>query len=214
MKDSRFQPSYFSTRARQNLAFVLALVFAAASFNGSVTLAQDAAEVMQIRQVLTRYVTANYARDFKNAYGYISAQDRRLKDEAAYVRERGSFHGFISEVARQLAASIEVSVLEHRIAGSRAYVKMDLRAPDPEKVAPLVHGWNEDSVAEEIRQLRQAIVIDPNFALAQAYLALLSAFFACSATLANAAGWCMASSARLLRSSSTPAALRPLMSWP
>ena len=38
--------------------------------------------------------------------------------------------------------------------------------------------------------------------------------FACCASLANAAGLAMASSDRLLRSSVTPAFLRPLMNWP
>jgi adenylate cyclase len=38
------------------------------------------------------------------------------------------------------------------------------------------HGWNEDSVAEALQQLRRAIEIDPGFALARGLLALLSAF--------------------------------------
>jgi TolB-like protein len=38
------------------------------------------------------------------------------------------------------------------------------------------HGWNEDSVAEGLQQLRRAIEIDPGFALARGLLALLSAF--------------------------------------
>jgi hypothetical protein len=87
-----------------------------------------------------------YARDFKNAYSYISARDRRLKDEATYVRERGSFQGFVSEVARQLAGYVAVSVLEQRIVRPRAYVKLDVRAPDPEKTGPLVRGWDADGL--------------------------------------------------------------------
>jgi TolB-like protein/Tfp pilus assembly protein PilF len=39
-----------------------------------------------------------------------------------------------------------------------------------------VQGWNEESVTEARQQLRQAIAIDPNFALARAVLALYSAF--------------------------------------
>src|SRR5262249_16458302 len=44
--------------------------------------------------------------------------------------------------------------------------------------------------------------------------AVLAAFFACSARLANAAGLERASSERLLRSSATPACFSPLMNWP
>src|SRR4051794_13546897 len=40
------------------------------------------------------------------------------------------------------------------------------------------------------------------------------AALACSASVANAEGLAMASSDRLLRSSVTPACLRPLMNWP
>jgi adenylate cyclase len=39
-----------------------------------------------------------------------------------------------------------------------------------------VKGWNEDSAAEAIGELRRTIAVDPNFALAHALLALLTAF--------------------------------------
>ena len=44
--------------------------------------------------------------------------------------------------------------------------------------------------------------------------AVLAAAFACLASAANAAGLETASSARLLRSSVTPAFFSPLMNWP
>ena len=39
-------------------------------------------------------------------------------------------------------------------------------------------GWNEDSVSEALSRSRQAIEIDPDFALARAFIALLNAFAA------------------------------------
>jgi len=39
-----------------------------------------------------------------------------------------------------------------------------------------VQGWNEESVAEALDKVNQALVIDPDFALARAFLALLNAF--------------------------------------
>jgi hypothetical protein len=39
-----------------------------------------------------------------------------------------------------------------------------------------VQGWNEDSVAEALHRVNQALVIDPDFALARAFLALVNAF--------------------------------------
>jgi adenylate cyclase len=39
-----------------------------------------------------------------------------------------------------------------------------------------MHGWNEDSAAEAICELKEAVRLDPNFALAHALLALIIAF--------------------------------------
>lgn len=58
-------------------------------------------------QVLTRYLKAAYARDFREAYRWISSEDRRLKDQKRYVLERGPFNGFTLELAKKLSSFIE-----------------------------------------------------------------------------------------------------------
>jgi hypothetical protein len=47
-------------------------------------------------------------------------------------------------MARQLADYMEITMLENRITGPRAYLKIDVKAPDPEKIGPLVYGWDSD----------------------------------------------------------------------
>lgn len=123
---------------------VVSYMIVAALWLQSINAAEPARDLGEIHQVLERYLRASYARDFTEAYSYISAADRRLKDERSYVRERAGFGGFALETARQLAGYMETSVLEHRIAGQRAYVKLSAKVPDPAKVAPLVYDWDDE----------------------------------------------------------------------
>ncbi|MBM4261613.1 MAG: hypothetical protein FJ145_09295, partial [Deltaproteobacteria bacterium] len=105
-----------------------------------------------------RYLHATYARDFKNAYAHIAAQDQRLKDQRTFVRERGSFAGFALETARRLAVYMETSLLEHRIVGQRAYVKMAVKTPDPAKLAPLIYEWDEERLERLTAVERKALL--------------------------------------------------------
>lgn len=111
-----------------------------------------------LNQVVKRYLKAAYARDFNQAYRYISAEDRRLKEEKIYVRERGPFTGFTLEVAKKLAEWIEAVPVEREIAGSRTRIKMNLRLPDANGLSELVLGWDEDRLNELSDTERAALV--------------------------------------------------------
>ena len=93
--------------------------------------------------VLHEYLKAVYARDYKRAYRFISSLDKKLKKEKVYVRERGPFFGFTSEVAHRLADLIEIHPLEHRQIDGRSLLKLALKLPDANSVAPLVMDWDE-----------------------------------------------------------------------
>jgi TolB-like protein len=54
--------------------------------------------------------------------------------------------------------------------------------------AVALYGWSEESVTEAIPQLRAALAIDPDFALARAYLALVNAFGATLSLVPDIAG--------------------------
>jgi Cytochrome c oxidase assembly protein CtaG/Cox11 len=120
--------------------------------------AENSSDIQGILTVLERYIRANYARDYTLAYSCISAQDQRLKDERTYARERGAFEGFTLEAARRLAGYVEMTLLERRIDGGRAYVKVDLKAPDPEKIAPRVHGWDSERLERMSAAERKALL--------------------------------------------------------
>jgi len=97
----------------------------------------------QPAHVLQEYLKAVYARDYKRAYRFISSEDKKLKKEPVYVRERGPFFGFTSEVAHRLAELIEIQPVAHRQIAGRSLIKLALKLPDANSVAPLVMDWDE-----------------------------------------------------------------------
>jgi len=95
-------------------------------------------------QILSRYLKAAYARDFKQAYRFISSQDQKLKPEKIYVSEQGAFTGFALEVARKLAEFIRVRSKQLQEDGDHARVKVALTLPDAASLSPLLLEWDED----------------------------------------------------------------------
>ena len=96
--------------------------------------------------VLSRYLKASYARDYKQAYKFISAKDRQLKPEKVYVRERGTFSGFTLAAARKLAESIAVEPVKITADGDRTRIRAALKLPDADSLAPLLMDWNEEKL--------------------------------------------------------------------
>jgi hypothetical protein len=112
-------------------------------------------------QVLSQYLRFLYARDFRQAYRFISADDQGLKNLAEYVRERGSFSGFTLAVAAKLAGLIEINQLSSAADGPRQRVTVALKLPDANSVAPLLNDWDDKKLnalsALERRNLLSAI---------------------------------------------------------
>jgi hypothetical protein len=94
-------------------------------------------------KVLSQYLKAVYGRDFKQAYGFISAQDRLLKSRQVYISERGPFSGFTAEIAQKLAGWIETRPAGEVQEDDRARVKVHLTLPDAQALAPLLFDWDE-----------------------------------------------------------------------
>ena len=93
-------------------------------------------------QAIEAYVRATYARDFIQAYRFISAADRKVRDEPRYIQQRGAFSGFTLEAARKLAEAIEIKIAEQKTAGDRAQVLVRYRVPDTGKIAPTLLDWD------------------------------------------------------------------------
>ncbi|TMA11961.1 MAG: hypothetical protein E6J89_06190 [Deltaproteobacteria bacterium] len=95
-------------------------------------------------EILVDYLKAAYARDFRQAYRLISSEDRRLKDEKTYVRERGTFDGFTLEVGNKLAGWIQATPIEEKTIGERAHIKLKLKLPDANKLSGPLLDWDEE----------------------------------------------------------------------
>jgi hypothetical protein len=93
--------------------------------------------------VLSKYLRSLYARDLGQAYRFISTVDQRIKKREDYVRERGAFTGFALDTARKLAELIEIRQVSQQVDGPRSRVKVALKLPDANGVAPLLLDWDE-----------------------------------------------------------------------
>jgi hypothetical protein len=110
-------------------------------------------------QILTQYLKAIYARDFPEAYRFISLQDQALKKRAVYVRERGPFSGFALEVARKLADSIQVRPVQERLdEEGHTRIRLAYRLPDANAVAPLIFDWDEERLGSVSNAERRKIL--------------------------------------------------------
>jgi hypothetical protein len=105
--------------------------------------------------VLHAYLRAAYARDFLEAYRYISSADRKMRDLNRYVQQRGPFAGFTLEAAKKLSESIEIKFIERKDTPNRIQAVINYKVPDPSKLSPLMLNWDPrrlNSVATEERK--------------------------------------------------------------
>lgn len=96
--------------------------------------------------VVKAYLKASYARDYQNAYQYISSQDQAVWNEKSYASQSESFTGFALELARNLAESMEVWVIEKRLGSDRAHYKIGYRVPTADELSALLFDWDPDKL--------------------------------------------------------------------
>jgi len=130
-------------------------VFLVALLLSSATL--SAAELKQPSRdpeiVLKAYLRATYARDFADAYRYISTADRKIRDLDRYVQQRGSFNGFALEISRKLSEAIAFELARRDENPYRIQFVAKYQVPDPKKLASWLLNWdayrlNSSSAAE------------------------------------------------------------------
>src|SRR5262245_59833368 len=88
--------------------------------------------------VIQGYVRAIYARDFIDAYRYISTADQKFRDVNRYAQQRGAFMGSALEIMRKLASFIEVKPIQKQITPDRIQAVAKLGIPEPNKLSPLL----------------------------------------------------------------------------
>jgi len=96
--------------------------------------------------VVKAYLKASYARDYQNAYQYISSQDQAVWNEKSYASQSESFTGFALELALNLAESMEVWVIEKRLGSDRAHYKIGYRVPTADELSALLFDWDPDKL--------------------------------------------------------------------
>jgi hypothetical protein len=129
---------------RRNLLLVAALALLSVVSTLFLWTGRSQPAAWETVQVAILYVKATYARDFREAYGFISSDDRRTKDQESYVKERGAFDGFTSELAKKLSGFIKATPVEEKIDGDRAQLKLQLSFPDANKLSGNLLGWDEE----------------------------------------------------------------------
>jgi cytochrome c oxidase assembly protein Cox11 len=97
-------------------------------------------------EVIKAYLKASYARDYHNAYQYISSFDQGVWDKKSYVLQHGSFSGFALELAEKLAESMEIWVIDRKLSGDRAYYKIGYRAPTADELSSFLFDWDPDKL--------------------------------------------------------------------
>jgi hypothetical protein len=104
--------------------------------------AEGPGDAREPASVVRAYLRAAYARDFVEAYRYVSSEDRRVRDLDRYLRQRGPFSGFALQAARVLGATVEVEISQAQTTENRLTLTARYKAPDPDKLSALLLGWN------------------------------------------------------------------------
>ena len=133
----------------RNICFLSILI---APFLGAVIYFQnrdrerDQAQRNAPLQTIQSYLRATYARDYRQAYRFISAADQSFLDETSYVHAQEQFTGFTARLAGRLADFMELKVIEEVSDGDRLKVKVDYSVPSPEDVSSLVFNWDSQKL--------------------------------------------------------------------
>jgi hypothetical protein len=81
-------------------------------------------------EIALAYARAVYARDYAQAWEFISAADKHYKTREQYLAENNSFTGLEQELAATLAGWIQFSQTQVEVVGDRATVAVHVKAPN------------------------------------------------------------------------------------
>jgi Cytochrome c oxidase assembly protein CtaG/Cox11 len=108
--------------------------------------------------VVKAYLKASYARDYQNAYRYISSQDQLVWNEKSYASQSESFTGLALELARTIAASMEVWIIEAQLGPDRAHYKIGYRVPTADELSSLLFDWDPGKLNALSRPRREQLL--------------------------------------------------------
>jgi hypothetical protein len=96
--------------------------------------------------VVKAYLQATRARDFDTAYGYVSSVDRRVRDRNTYLRSQESFVGFALDLAKSLAAHMQVWLIRQKSGWPATRLEIGYRAPTADEIFSQLHDWNPNKL--------------------------------------------------------------------
>jgi hypothetical protein len=105
-----------------------------------------ASPAAQALDVVQAYLKAIHARDFRNAYNYISSADQRIRDEKTYLKAQTSFDGFALELARKLASGLKVRLIEHEASSAKARLEVAYSVPTGDEMGAELFDWNRSTL--------------------------------------------------------------------
>jgi hypothetical protein len=133
--------------------WVLIMIFLLAAASLKLEAAEPQANLRDPAQVVQSYLRATYARDYIEAYRYVSTADQRVRDLSRYAQQRGAFMGFALEASRKLASFIEISALQQALAPDRIRAVAKVRIPESAQLFDLDPRRLNALAVEERRQL-------------------------------------------------------------
>jgi hypothetical protein len=109
-------------------------------------------------EVIKAYLKASYARDSAAAYRYISSRDQLVWDESSYASQYGNLTGFALDLARKLADSMEIWVMEQRAEAEQVSYKIGYSVPAADELASLLFDWDPDKLNVLSRSQQQELL--------------------------------------------------------
>ena len=109
-------------------------------------------------EVVRSYLKAIHAQDPREAYRFISSADRRVFDQESYVQTQAALRGFAAQLAKQLAADMEIQVVERETKDDRARLTLDYKVPAADEVSALLYNWDQDKLNALSRAEQQPII--------------------------------------------------------
>ena len=118
--------------------------------------AEQQANLRDPALVIQGYLRATYARDYIEAYRYISAADQRVKDLNRYAQQRGAFMGS-ALTSRKLASFIETRPTQKQLAPNRIQAVTKIGIPGAPQIIPLFNLDPRRLNAMSVDERRQVI---------------------------------------------------------
>ena len=109
-------------------------------------------------EVAGSYLRVTLARNYREAYRFISAADQRVTNQEDYVQAQGGFSGFALQLAKMLAAQVAFRVVEHEISDHRARLTLDYKVPAADELSSLLYNWDQDNLNALSRAEKQRII--------------------------------------------------------